>query len=509
MLVIRNALSLILAVAVIPICLDDIPSRQHTDQATERKKNNFVAFEVMRLITTLEESYRAIVQKDSFGNSEQLFKLDLIGPGLASALGVRTMKSDSGQACEGERRPFHGYLFRLEAPRSNPDGRPEFTAVGFPAIAAGASRTGDYSFFVDEGNRIRVSTDPKVLASAMSLLVGDPEAPDFEEITNGIQVSIGDGSIPGQLFPDGTVCTVDARDPSQCTEVLFKVPDNIMKRMNREYAASCFYGIFDLDNDAVPEVLLGYWLPDDPGCSPTMEEGCVNLLVYKRVRNAYRLYAELQAQTMGYNAYAWFLNESPPKAIILTRYQGSSGDGIFYLDLKKRSLRLMTDDLAVSYAFFEDINNDGAKEVFVLGRVLSCDLLGGGLLRWKGGAYHLYRLQWPRWASTSRLMYADLIKLDDKQKGIVALLKSAKGNGNVYSTILELAVFRITKRVLAMVDKAELPAGASSSEPEILSTSQGEQIHIRYRAYEDRMETLKCLFRNGKITCDKSRKAED
>ncbi len=91
----------------------------------------------------------------------------------------------------------------------------------------------------------------------------------------------GMGSLPGRLFPDGTVCLTAAKDSARCDKILFKLPDEILTK-NVSLIFPCislpcrpennffkvpgtgeeskryfsFDGIFDLDNDGEPEVDL-------------------------------------------------------------------------------------------------------------------------------------------------------------------------------------------------------------------------------------------------------------
>jgi hypothetical protein len=101
---------------------------------------------------------------------------------------------------------------------------------------------------------------------------------------------VGVGSIPGRLFSDGTVCIVDAKDTSRCEKMLFKVPQEIMKKVKH----GSFYGIFDVDKDGDPEVFFDY-----PVWSEKEGIEVINLLVYKKVGTRYQTYLELQAQSWG------------------------------------------------------------------------------------------------------------------------------------------------------------------------------------------------------------------
>ena len=158
-----------------------------------------------------------------------------------------------------------------------------------------------------------------------------------------------------------------------------------------------FDGIFDLDNDGRPEVFVEYW--------PYLGDH-IELLIYKKVGGAYAPYLKLEAETVGYSPAAWFLDESPErKAIFMTRYGGSSGLGLFYLDLKKKSLDLITDDIVLKeLPLFEDIDKDGIAEIFLRGRGQDrTSAQGAGILHWKDGAY---KLLWPDWGPLPYVIYA-------------------------------------------------------------------------------------------------------
>jgi len=76
---------------------------------------------------------------------------------------------------------------------------------------------------------------------------------------------------------------------------------------------------------------------------------------------------KLSAPTEGYAPGAWFIQDSPlRKAIFMTRCGGSSGDCLFYLDWKNRSLKNISDDLfLIDGPVIEDVDGDGISEIFV------------------------------------------------------------------------------------------------------------------------------------------------
>jgi hypothetical protein len=160
---------------------------------------------------------------------------------------------------------------------------------------------------------------------------------------------IGIHSLPSRLFPNRTVCLVDPNSPSVCQKKLMKIPCRILKAHSFS-----FYGVFDIGGDGSPEIFIDYWSPFD-----TKNSDQVTLLVYKKIRGKYRQYLKLKAESYGYHPGAWFINESPcPKAILMTRSGGSSGSGLFYLNLKKKSLDLINGSIFLEgYPEFVDLDS--------------------------------------------------------------------------------------------------------------------------------------------------------
>jgi len=339
-----------------------------------------------------------------------------------------------------------------------------------------------------------------------SVATGHPRVSRFSE--PGL-APIGVGSLPGRLFPDGTVCLIAPNNPTRCVKNLLRVPISkahykMMQKWGR-WVSMSFYGIFDVDKDGHPEVFFDYGFSDDPNCS------CITLVVYKKVGRTYRTYLKLQAQTLGYAPGAWFLEESPlRKAIFMTRYGGSSGHGLFYLDWKKRSLELITHDIFLrDDPIFEDLDKDGVVEIFVIGRGYDRTALqGAALLHWKDDTYQIW---WPDWAPRQMLrsypgelskpyvMDAKLVDLDnDQQKEIVAVLDSEG-----LSHLRELGVWKLVQGVWTLADRVKLPVVrdidgdvAFPQIAKVLPTPHGTEIDLEYRK-----ETLKCLYLNGKISC--------
>ena len=299
---------------------------------------------------------------------------------------------------------------------------------------------------------------------------------------DGGRAAIGRGSLPGRLLPDGTVCIVEAKDSTVCRETLFKIPEEIMEK-----SYLTFDGIFDLDNDGSPEVFVEYW--PSPGDH-------TQLLIYKKVGGAYAPYLKLTAETMGYAPAAWFLDESPErKAVFMTRYGGSSGLGLFYLDLKKKSLDLITDDIFLEeLPLFEDIDKDGIAEIFLHGRGRDrTSAQGAGILHWKDGTYELL---WPDWGSSPYVIYAALADLDgDGKKEIIAVIDPEKEGPK-----REVGVWKYKEGLFTLISKAGLPDANHLGEPQILKVfpmSRGVEIGLGY--FDKGVH--KCLFLNGEIAC--------
>lgn len=124
------------------------------------------------------------------------------------------------------------------------------------------------------------------------------------------------------------------------------------------------------------------------------------LFVYKKVNGSYQQAMAVHAPTLGYHPGAWFLDESPRKAIFETRACGSSGDGLFYFDWKRRRPEPITDGFCM-----EDIDKESAPAIIRIGGTWAIFVTargrdrtasqGGALLGWNDETYQLW---WPKCA---------------------------------------------------------------------------------------------------------------
>lgn len=295
------------------------------------------------------------------------------------------------------------------------------------------------------------------------------------------------GSMPSRLFRDGTVCLVDEGKPSVCRSRLGKIDRRIMQSHS-----FTFYGVFNLESDGSPEVFIDYW-------SPSLRQGedDVTLLVYKKLRGKYRKYLKLKAQSLGYAPGAWFLKEKPhPKAIFMTRYGGSSGTGLFYLNLKNKSLDLISGGVFLEgQPVFEDLDGDGIAEIFLPGRGRDrTSEMGGAILHWSDEGYKLW---WPNWPSLPYVIYAKLVDLDkDGRKEIVAVLDptgaSPEDEFHGRTARRELGVWKVENGNPVLSSKTELPNSAYLGEPKFAG---GKGIDLSYT------RIVKCENREDKIIC--------
>ena len=305
-------------------------------------------------------------------------------------------------------------------------------------------------------------------------------------------IPLGEGSLPARLFANGTVCLVDATKPSVCRKKLVKIPQRV-----RKAHSATFYGVFDVDGDGSPEIFLDYWSPFG-----LQDNDNVVLLVYKKIRGKYRQYLKLKAETYGYHPGAWFLFESPhPKAVFMTRYGGSSGSGLFYLNLKNKSLDLISGPVFLEgHPEFVDLDGDGMAEVFLPGRGRDrTSQPGAAVLHWKDKGYEVW---WPDWSGIPTVVYATLADLDnDGRKEIVAVLEPAKIDFDEYDdgktlSPRELAVWKVSKQGLSLFSRSNLPDAQSLSEPyfgRVPPFSSG--IELTY------FKTIGCMLKNGKMEC--------
>jgi hypothetical protein len=136
---------------------------------------------MMRALSSAEVAYFATSGNGEFGNEANLFEEGLIDRDFANALGCPGMTSANGQTCAGTGAPLRGYHFRLLVTPSAPGRPPAFSAVGIPSVAEGCARMGAYSFFVDQTQVIRVSSNPIITANAKSPALGTSTAPEIRD----------------------------------------------------------------------------------------------------------------------------------------------------------------------------------------------------------------------------------------------------------------------------------------------------------------------------------------
>jgi hypothetical protein len=307
---------------------------------------------------------------------------------------------------------------------------------------------------------------------------------------------LGNGSLPARFFSDGTVCLVDPSKSNVCGTRLLKIPKTVMKAHS-----ATFYGVFDVDGDGSPEVFIDHWSPFH-----RREGENVVLLVYKKIRGKYRQYLRLKAESHGYNPGAWFLNESPyPKAVFMTRSGGSSGSGLFYLNLKKKSLDLISGPIILEgHPEFVDMNGDGISEVFLPGRGRDrTSQPGAALLRWKENGYEMW---WPNWTGTPNVIYAVLADVDgDMRKEIIAVLEPGTANcdrqvdGEALSP-RELAVWKLTSEGMVVLSRSKLPDAKYLYEPTIGRVPPDHlSIELKY------VRTVDCSVRGNEMTCGENK----
>jgi hypothetical protein len=244
----------------------------------------------------------------------------------------------------------------------------------------------------------------------------------------------GENSLRGAILSDGTVCAFENAASEKCRPLL-SIPPAVTNAFGEGIAF--FDGIFDLDRSGAPAVFIDYWPDsDDPNCPSQYESktngasGCwaVTLLVYKKSGPTYDEYMALHAPTEGHSPGAWFIDESPLRqAIFKTRYGGSSGNGLFYLNWKKRELELITDDFyMIDSPDFEELDKDGKAEIFVTARGHDRTAKQGvALLRRQEDSYVLW---WPKFRAPY-VMYAQLVPVaGDVRQEIMAVLDPGTKN---------------------------------------------------------------------------------
>lgn len=320
----------------------------------------------------------------------------------------------------------------------------------------------------------------------------------------------GVGSLPSVILRDGTVCATSVVDPRQCT-ALGAVSTSVAKIVSD--GGGEFDGVFDLLGDGVPQVFVDYWpLWNDPNCLPpynTPGDGpcccdAMALLVYRYSGHSYQRFLTLNAPTEGYGAGgAWFLDESPRKAIFETRCGGSSGDCLVYLDLIEHTLEPISDDYFLEGdPIFEEIDHDGNDEIFIPARGRDRTAAqGAALLKWTGNGY---RVWWPDWKSPPYVIYAQLTRVGtDPLKEIVAVLDSGKNAGQG-SNSRELGIWKLRSGKWQRVATAPLYPVADIGWTVVLPTldkitSQpyGAEIFLS----NSDGSTLTCRYADRKLTC--------
>ena len=127
-------------------------------------------------------------------------------------------------------------------------------------------------------------------------------------------------------------------------------------------------------------------------------------------------------------------NEKPhPKAIFMTRYGGSSGTGLFYLNLNKKSLDLISGMFTLKASLSLKIWMEMEWPKSLYGRVDDRSETGAAVLHWNGDGYDLW---WPNWPSGPYVIYAKLIDLDKNgNKEIVAVLDPAGASAGTSRTV--------------------------------------------------------------------------
>ncbi len=152
-------------------------SAKHAGTAIRSNSQNAVV--LMRTVCSAEVAYRNSAGNGDYGTVADLFRNDLIDAGLANAMGCPEMKSGQGRMCAGTGATLRGYNFQLKITPSAPERPSAFTAVGIPHMPYDTERAGDYSFFVDQSQVIRVSDNPAVTANAASPALGSSRVPEI------------------------------------------------------------------------------------------------------------------------------------------------------------------------------------------------------------------------------------------------------------------------------------------------------------------------------------------
>ncbi|WP_331960912.1 hypothetical protein [Candidatus Binatus sp.] len=335
-------------------------------------------------------------------------------------------------------------------------------------------------------------------------------------VTDVVRKASGVGSQPAVILRDGTVCAIEANDHSQCTS-LGTLPASDAKIIGDSRTAN-FDGVFNLLGDGVPQVFVDYWPQyNAPDClapynqtpyRPGEKTGCdaIALLVYRYSGGGYQRYLTLSAPTEGYAPGAWFLDESPRKAVFQTRCGGSSGECLFYLDLHKHSLEPISDYYFLEgEPVFEDLDHDGNAEIFIPARGRDRTAAqGAAILRWTGTTY---RVWWPDWERPPYVIYAQIAQVGgDGFKEIVAVLDTR--NDSIWGpSARELAVWKLAAGKWCLVAKTTLSPSDETGFPQlagVIREPRGARILL---TNGDEGGTLTCRYPGRKITCPPSPRA--
>jgi hypothetical protein len=315
------------------------------------------------------------------------------------------------------------------------------------------------------------------------------------------------GSRAAVILRDGTVCAIEANDHSKCT-ALVTLPAAVTKIIAED--GGKFDGVFDLLGDGAPQLFVDYWPEYDPDClQPSKNppywcgespDDSMVLLMYRDSGKGYQRYLSLNAPTQGYGpGKAWFLDESPRKAIFETRCGGSAGSCFFYLDMHKRSLEPISDDYFLEgEPVFEDFDRDGNAEIFIPARGRDRTATQGAvLLRWTGTTYEVW---WPAWKPTPYVIYARMAQVgSDHAKEIVAILDTGT-NYRGGSDARALGIWRLTAGKWHLVAKTELPPDEAIGFPGLEGVTR-EPHGAKILITGGEGGSFTCHYSGRKITC--------
>lgn len=298
------------------------------------------------------------------------------------------------------------------------------------------------------------------------------------------------GSSPARLLSSGEICLIDASNPERCAKPLMMIP-----RAVRDASSATFYGVFDLDRDGTPEIVFDTW---------EAEDAAVAFHVYKVVDGAYREFLNLKAPSAGYAPDGWFLDDaSAPAAILQTRYGGSSGNALFLLDLRRRSLELITPSMFVEGPpVFVDLDDDGVAEIVVSGRGRDrTSPIGAAVLARRGTTYTRI---WPDWDGAPYAIYARVVALEGgRRKAVVAVLEPTpfddeSGARGKTAAGRELAAWTLEAGALRESGRTRLPDARHVSEPVFEDAAAAGAVRVRYMTAP---RTLRCEIREKGIDC--------